>query len=154
MGKPMSLVGQKFGRFTVLSREPSDKFGRSCWKCECKCGNTKIVAGAALTSGNTQSCGCLKAELNRIRKIKDPEKRKAQFWNRIKKGNDDECWIFEGTKIGMGYGMVKWYAKNILAHRLVWQLTFGEIPDGLCVLHHCDNPRSRTGHPGHTHGLR
>ena len=28
----------------------------------------------------------------------------------------------------------------ILAHRFVWQLINGPIPDGHCVLHKCDTP--------------
>lgn len=29
--------------------------------------------------------------------------------------------------------------KPILAHRVSWQIHFGEIPNGKCVLHRCDN---------------
>lgn len=29
---------------------------------------------------------------------------------------------------------------RVRAHRKVWILLYGEIPDGLDVLHHCDNP--------------
>lgn len=40
-----------------------------------------------------------------------------------------------------GYGrfIVKW-GQNRTVHRLVWELTNGPIPDGLHVLHRCDNP--------------
>ena len=29
----------------------------------------------------------------------------------------------------------------VLAHRVAWAIAYGEIPDGLCVLHKCDNRR-------------
>ena len=38
------------------------------------------------------------------------------------------------------------YARSTLngqrdsAHRNAWRIRYGEIPDGMCVLHHCDNP--------------
>lgn len=55
------LTGQKFGRLTVISRAPNQ--GRYvCWNCECDCGNQTIVRATALTSGRTQSCGCLYKE--------------------------------------------------------------------------------------------
>lgn len=40
---------------------------------------------------------------------------------------------------GYGMFMVKW-GETRRVHRLVWELANGPIPDGLHVLHRCDNP--------------
>ena len=39
-----------------------------------------------------------------------------------------------------GYGHLKVHGRLRLAHRARWELVNGPIPDGLFVLHHCDNP--------------
>ena len=39
-----------------------------------------------------------------------------------------------------GYGLIGFDGKCRLAHRVAWELANGPIPDGLNVLHHCDNP--------------
>lgn len=55
------LTGQTFGRLTVISRAPNQ--GRYvCWNCICDCGNQIIVRANSLSSGRTQSCGCLYKE--------------------------------------------------------------------------------------------
>ena len=38
----LNLVGQKYGRLTVLERVDNVK-GRVAWKCECDCGNQVTV---------------------------------------------------------------------------------------------------------------
>ena len=37
-----------------------------------------------------------------------------------------------------GYGHFGLRGKTIMAHRFVWNESFGPIPDGMCVLHKCD----------------
>lgn len=61
------LVGQKFGRLTVLKQAPS-RGGKKAWECRCDCGNTCIVIETNLKNGNTQSCGCYR--LDRVSETK------------------------------------------------------------------------------------
>lgn len=59
------LTGQLFGRLRVLCRNPVNApKGQARWDVQCVCGKSPIftVIGSALTSGNTQSCGCLQRE--------------------------------------------------------------------------------------------
>lgn len=53
-----SLVGQKFGRLTVLKDLPKAKK-----LCRCECGNICEVNTTKLKTGWTQSCGCLQKEV-------------------------------------------------------------------------------------------
>ena len=57
------LIGQKFGRRTVLSidHKELDNINRTHFylKCRCDCGNEKIVEKIHLKLGNVKSCGCL-----------------------------------------------------------------------------------------------
>ncbi len=48
-----------------------------------------------------------------------------------------ECGCIEWTgTLKHGYGIYR----QRLAHRVSWELHYGPIPAGACVLHHCDNP--------------
>lgn len=63
MGKLIDLSGNKYGRLLVLCRhEENDGNGKPKWLCKCDCGAETVVSGWSLKSGNTKSCGCLKAE--------------------------------------------------------------------------------------------
>lgn len=61
----------------------------------------------------------------------------AKFWSRVQKG--DGCWLWKGSLTTNGYGHVKVQGRWIGTHKLAYQLTYGAIPDDLCVCHHCDN---------------
>lgn len=58
MAKASNLVGQRFGKLTVIERAPNNRKGNTMWKCQCDCRNTKIALGYDLTHGRTVSCGC------------------------------------------------------------------------------------------------
>ncbi len=62
----------------------------------------------------------------------------ALFWSRVPGGPG--CWPYPGAAITGGYRRVKWAGGRKLVHRLSWELVHGSIPDGMCVLHRCDNP--------------
>lgn len=71
MPKVKDLVGQKFGRLTVLSRDENTKDGKATWFCVCDCGNTATVNGYCLRSGHTRSCGCYNKERISESSLKD-----------------------------------------------------------------------------------
>lgn len=64
MTQPVDVIGQKFGRYTVIAK--SDKRSKAMKQmvlCKCDCGTEKEVIVGNLKSGISKSCGCLKAEL-------------------------------------------------------------------------------------------
>ena len=61
MPKSYNLIGEKFGRLTVVTESPEKKKSNTCktWVCKCDCGNMCVVPTNRLRSGNTKSCGCI-----------------------------------------------------------------------------------------------
>lgn len=58
--KKLDLIGQRFGRLTVIKRDGTDKNGKNVmWLCSCDCGGTTRTSTCHLRSGHAQSCGCL-----------------------------------------------------------------------------------------------
>jgi HNH endonuclease len=55
----------------------------------------------------------------------------------------DQCWAWTGSKNEHGYGRLQKGTtppRATKAHRASWSIYHGPIPDGLHVLHRCDNP--------------
>jgi hypothetical protein len=50
------------------------------------------------------------------------------------------CWEWDGLRDRQNYGVVSHNGKRDSTHRVSWELSYGIIPDGMCVLHRCDNP--------------
>ncbi len=82
--------------------------------------------------GISRCCHC--EQQRRLRPLTDV------FWNQVEKGNHNGCWVWIGALDTLGYGHLTIKRKLRLAHRVSWELANGSIPDGLHVLHHCDNP--------------
>lgn len=63
---------------------------------------------------------------------------KEAFFNKIIESGS--CWIFKGYKNKAGYGIMQVNNRRVYAHRYAFHLYKGLIPDGMMVLHSCDNP--------------
>jgi hypothetical protein len=59
------------------------------------------------------------------------------FSNILVKGSED-CWNWTAHTCG-GYGRLRIEGKMVLAHRYSWSLVNGPIPEGMMILHKCDN---------------
>lgn len=73
----------------------------------------------------------------------------VRFWSHVKKMPGDLCWEYQGCLSNDGYawvGRTEWGRTPRRAHRVSWELVYGEIPKGegfhgTAVLHRCDNRR-------------
>jgi hypothetical protein len=68
----------------------------------------------------------------RYKKTESP----SEFWASASPG----CWEWGGARDKDGYGQTRFGMKRVKAHRKAWELLEGPIPDGLYVLHQCNNP--------------
>jgi HNH endonuclease len=63
-----------------------------------------------------------------------------RFWKYVMPEPNSGCWIWTGSLSGRGYGQImdaetRW---PVTAHTLSWRINRGPIPEGMHVLHHCD----------------
>lgn len=79
--------------------------------------------------------------LKKLKKITFTESLRDRFWSKVKKSPG--CWLWTANKNNKGYGTMTLGAANLgkgLAHRISYALHYKEIPAGIEVMHHCDNP--------------
>lgn len=72
--------------------------------------------------------------------VVDPETR---FWPKVDtSAGPDACWPWQAAFYPKGYGCFYYGGDRNMgqAHRFSYELAHGPIPDGLLVLHKCDNP--------------
>lgn len=88
--------------------------------------------------------------MNRVN-LDDMVRAEKRFWAKVNKAGPvaehvkgiDECWVWTaGRNHGrMGYGVFGLEGTALKAHRIAWALAYGDIPEGIFVLHRCDNPQ-------------
>lgn len=62
MPRPLDLVGEKYGRLTVLEKLAERRNKSVVWRCQCDCGNFDHVTTSELRCGKHLSCGCYQRE--------------------------------------------------------------------------------------------
>ena len=84
---------------------------------------------------------------NSHRQIKFNSTAFERFWSKVNKDGPvpehrpdlGQCWVWMGQIADTGYGMFKPISYVMVqAHRASWVLAYGDIPEGLQVLHRCD----------------
>lgn len=73
-----------------------------------------------------------------------------RFWPKVNKDGPvpvhvpelGPCWVWTGAKAPYGHGAFARGGKGraVGSHRFAYELMVEPIPNGLCVLHRCDNP--------------
>ena len=70
----------------------------------------------------------------------------GDIWSRIDKNGAGGCWLWLGAKNRDGYGLTRPTGDKLrMAHRVVYELIVGPIPEGmeldhLCYVRPCVNP--------------
>ena len=64
-----------------------------------------------------------------------------RFWKKVEKRKPNECWPVKGKWTRYGTMRMPGENKNQGLHRIAYRLFIGDIPDGMFVMHACDNPR-------------
>lgn len=139
MGRTTIQIGDRFERLVVTGEaEPyldSAGYKRRRKTCLCDCGNEKIVADTCLRSGNVRSCGCLQRQWTKSGNAQ------RKYDEQLAIPDTDDCVMWTGaTTKGYGKRTVAHRQGTDYVHRIAWRQTYGPIPDGLDILHRCDNP--------------
>ncbi len=129
----LSQLTRSGGR--VISTPPHDRTGVNCPMPQSStCLNCrKIFIPYPQTKGKFCSPECYRAF-----RVQPPQQR---FWSKVDVQSGD-CWNWTGAlSSSNGYAAFWDGERQVVAHRFSWELRNGPIPDGLCVLHRCDNRR-------------
>ncbi len=130
MSQAASIIGQHFGRLTVIKRVNNNKWGNACWLCMCICGQSIVIRTSYIKNGHTRSCGCL----GKSNALKHGHKRKGKqskiyiSWchmiQRCTNPNDKRYKDYGGRRITICKRWLKF--KNFLED-------MGECPPGLTL---------------------
>lgn len=73
-----------------------------------------------------------------------------RFWEKVRRVGPSSCWEWTAHCDRRGYGEIGSSGNrgkpHLRAHRVSWEIHNGPIPDGLFVLHRCDNRKCVNPH--------
>lgn len=113
--------------------------------CHCGCGErTRIATATSRRDGQIKGEPLRYLPFHWQRQTVSP---RVRFWEKVRKGNPDDCWEWQAARNGSGYGQFAietkrpktGWRKNSLAHRAAYELEVGPIPDGFHIDHLCRN---------------
>ena len=122
-------IGKTYGHLKILELVGSNEENRSLVNCLCNCGRETIKIYRLVKSGKIKKCGKCSGETLEER---------LRYYS--KKNNKTGCLEWTGALNHGGYGIISCARKTKFAHRVAWELKNGEIPNGMIICHHCDNP--------------
>jgi hypothetical protein len=128
-GQPMRFLPYHYSQFQKLEPDIPDVHGF----CECGCGK---ITGHPKRGRNKNIPYRFVMGHSRRR---SPEQFREWFWSMVDIKEPDECWVWKAGLADTGYGGLSHLNKTATTHVVAWELTNGPVPDGLCVLHKCDN---------------
>ena len=80
-----SVVGERFGKLTIIEETQKNKWGNRMVICSCECGNiTKPIMLGSLRVGDTSSCGCFAKEATFRVKHGQTRTRLYRIWSAMK----------------------------------------------------------------------
>lgn len=93
--KCVDLIGKKFGKLTVISREQNDRWGQSTWLCQCDCGQYKRFRRSLLSRPkHTKSCGCIKKQTGPTSyKFKGYGEIGKRYWSNVLRNAAARKWV-------------------------------------------------------------
>lgn len=139
MGKGFDLVGQRFGKLTVVEylyskgdRSTNNRPGRM-WLCKCDCGGEKIASSYDLRKGNITSCGCLwqdtikKAQEANLKHGFSGTRLYNCFYSMHYRTKKEPNWIKQGIKVCEEWQTFEPFAEWALSHGYADNLSLDRI---------------------------
>lgn len=106
-------------------------------ECQCGCGRKTAIKKSTGRKGFLRKGHPTRFLPGHWQQGNDPV---AKFWKYCIPGAPDECWEWQGNIGTNGYGRFRCAGTTYATHRLSYEIHNGPVPDGLNILHKCDNP--------------